>query len=288
MIHYYGITKIGSYHVEKGIVCQDYHSITKIDNHFCIAAVADGVGSETKSDIASKIASESCVDYLKDNFKRGLDNETALEIIKNAFAYSLTRIEEYVEENSEDINQFDTTLVACVFVDKKVFYGNSGDSGAVVLLENGLYLPITKKQNDENGCVYSLCWKDKWEFGFIDNVASVLLATDGLYDTLFPFLLKYSDKDIYVSLAEYLMNNKNLKYKRNNDVKIQKTMEEFIDGIPGSSVNDDKTVVVIVDTSVKVGRQDDQYYAPIDWDELQRKHNEIYFKEAYPSLNKDE
>ena len=120
MIHYYGITKIGSYHVEKGIVCQDYHSITKIDNHFCIAAVADGVGSETKSDIASKIASESCVDYLKDNFKRGLDNETALEIIKNAFAYSLTRIEEYVEENSEDINQFDTTLVACVFVDKKV------------------------------------------------------------------------------------------------------------------------------------------------------------------------
>ena len=85
-------------------------------------------------------------------------------------------------------------------------------------------------------CVYSLCWKDKWEFGFIDNVASVLLATDGLYDTLFPFLLKYSDKDIYVSLAEYLMNNKNLKYKRNNDVKIQKTMEEFIDGIPGSSV----------------------------------------------------
>src|SRR5574344_1662508 len=125
MIHYYGITKIGSHHVEKGTVCQDYHSVKKIGDHFCIAAVADGIGSETKSDIGSKIASESCVKYLCENFNKCLDDDRALSMIKNAFEYALIKVNEFVERNREDINQFDTTLVACIFIDGKVFFGNS-------------------------------------------------------------------------------------------------------------------------------------------------------------------
>lgn len=288
MIHYYGITKIGAYHIEKGIVCQDFHFVKKIDDNFCIASVADGVGSESKSDIASKIAAESCVDYLCDHFNRNLTNEEALEVIKKAFEYSLNNIESFVKENNEDIYQFDTTLVVCVYIDGKVYYGNSGDSGAVALLETGLYFPFTKKQNDENGCVYCLCYKDKWEFGYVENVASVLLATDGLYDTLFPFLLRYSDKNIYVQLAEFLMNNVNLKFEENNDEQVQESMTKFIDSIPASSVNDDKTIVVLVDDSIVAKRQDENYYESINWKELQKKHKEAYYKEAYPSLNKEE
>ena len=59
MIYYYGVTQQGTYHIEHDLVCQDAHYCKVINDHFAIAAVADGLGSEKYSDVASKIASKT-------------------------------------------------------------------------------------------------------------------------------------------------------------------------------------------------------------------------------------
>ena len=71
MIYAYGITQQGTYHVKKGIVCQDAHRFIKCGDSYGIAAVADGLGSEEHSDIASQLAvalsTEYCAEHIQEN-----------------------------------------------------------------------------------------------------------------------------------------------------------------------------------------------------------------------------
>lgn len=286
MIFNYGFTKIGFYHLEKNIVCQDYHLIKQIDKRFCIATVADGLGSETHTDIASKLACETVIDFLSANITRKTDINNYLQILKNSFNEALKKIEEFAKANSIDIDQMDTTLSAVIFIDGDVFFGNSGDSGVLVLNSDGAYEQISEKQIDENGLVYPLCFgPEKWQFGFKDNVASVLLATDGIFNTLFPYLLNDQEIKIYVPLCEYLMNNNSLNFNKRNIYSVKNKIENFLDSITKEEVNDDKTLVVLFDDSVKVKRQPDEYYQMPDRDKLKKIREEKYFREAYPNLN---
>ena len=69
MIYAYGVTQQGAYHVKNNVVCQDYHKIIKCSENMIIAAVADGLGSEEHSDVASKTASELSTEYCSDHIK---------------------------------------------------------------------------------------------------------------------------------------------------------------------------------------------------------------------------
>ena len=62
MTEVYGITKKGIYHEKNDQVCQDFHKILK-KGEFVFAAVADGVGSNTHSHIASEIGATESVNY---------------------------------------------------------------------------------------------------------------------------------------------------------------------------------------------------------------------------------
>ncbi len=288
MIFNYSITKVGYYHLEKNIVCQDFHCLKQVDQHFAIASVADGLGSEIRSDIASKIASETSVMHCYKTITRGMKKEKIIEHIKDSFREALDSINKYVSQNNDDISQYDTTLSLVVYMDGNVYFGHSGDSGILVYLADGTYKVLSEKQNDENGYVYPLCYgEEKWQFGYEENVASVLLATDGIYDLLFPYLLANSQNKIYVCLAEYLMNNEKLKFNKLNYKKVQEKMASFIDNLKKEDVDDDKTILVLLDTSIKVKRQPDDYYAVPDWKKLKDEFDKKYFEEAYPNLVAD-
>ena len=62
MIYAYGVSQKGAYHERDGTVCHDAFSVVKCGKNMAVAAVADGVGSEKHSDIASKIAVRESVD----------------------------------------------------------------------------------------------------------------------------------------------------------------------------------------------------------------------------------
>ena len=82
MIHYYGVTQQGAYHIKNNIICQDHHAVKVLGEHFSVAAVADGLGSELYSDVASKIAAEKSIDYVCKNINEGSSAEDIIKIIK--------------------------------------------------------------------------------------------------------------------------------------------------------------------------------------------------------------
>ena len=286
MIYSYGVTQQGYYHIKNNIVCQDAHSICKVSDDLCFAAVADGLGSELYTDIASKIASSCATEYCKEHIYADSSEETILAEIKAAFDYGLNSVLAEAKKNGHDENQYDTTLSLVAYINDKIYFGQSGDSGIVALKKNGEYVAITEQQRDENGCVFPLCFKDKWEFGKAEDVASVLLATDGMLETLFPSLLFGEEVNIYVVLAQYLMDNLSLGFCEGNEKEVEEKISRFVGGIGEAQVNDDKTIVCVLNTSVETSRKEDDYYQVPDWVALKKKKDEEFRRLAYPHLYK--
>lgn len=288
MIYSYGVTRQGTYHIEKDLVCQDAHFCKILGDSFAIASVADGLGSELYSDIASKIAAETSVLFCEERITMQTPDEEIESIIKKSFAVALEKIQETATAAGHDDDQYDTTLALGVYRKGTLYFGNAGDSGIVVLKKDGTYAPVTAQQRDENGCVFPLCFgEEKWVFGKQEDVASVLLATDGMYETLFPYLLKYQDVNIYVALARYMMSEESLQFTTLGSETVQANMEAFIDNIPGNQVNDDKTILVMLDSEVQVAQQPPEYYQAPDWVALKKRHDEEFRRAAYPHLYKD-
>ncbi len=250
-----------------------------------IAAVADGLGSESHSDVASKIAATESVEYCFANLPPELTEENALQMISDAFMHALQKITDEVAKENGDINQYDTTLCLAIYKGSNVYFGQSGDSGAIVLCKDGHYEGITKQQRDENGCVFPLAFgKEKWVFGSKSDVASLLLATDGMLEIFFPVLLHSEKVNIYVALAQFFMDNISLKFDEAGEQAVGEKMTAFVQNIPEKQVNDDKTVLVVVNDSIKPEHLEDSYYQVPNWAELQKKRQEEFNRLAYPHL----
>lgn len=290
MMYAYGITQRGAYHEQKGTVCQDAHNIIKCGKNMVIAAVADGLGSEDYSDIASRIAVATATKHCEKNIYTESTDEDILRIICEAFTYSLDAIEKKAITNGHELDQYDTTLSLALLVGNALYYGHSGDSGIIALTTEGLYEAVTEQQRDEDSRVFPLFFgEEKWAFGkFGKPVSSVLLATDGIYEIILPSLLQtppdYKRINIYVALAKYLMDYQSLRIEEIGEEAVKAKIAEFVRNIPSEQVNDDKTVVVVLNSSVEFGAQPEAYYAEPDWKDLKQKHDEMWRREAYPHL----
>ena len=290
MIYAYGITQQGTYHIKNDLVCQDAHHIIKCSDSFAIAAVADGLGSEEHSDIASKLAVKISTEYCAKKIKEDTVDDQILDIIKDSFALSQSRIEKTAEENGHDSDQYDTTLSLAVFMGDTLYYGQSGDSGIVALTAEGLYKKVVEQQRDDENRVYPLCFgEEKWEVGkFSEPVVSVFLASDGMFEPLFPIYIRNEPVSIYVALARYFMGPDYLHIEDVGEESVRKNVEEYMANIPDEQVNDDKTVVVLVNPDLDVKTQPPGYYAEPDWDNLIKQYKENWKRKAYPHLFKDD
>ena len=292
MIYSYGITQQGTYHIKKNIVCQDAHSIIKCNDSVVVAAVADGLGSEEHSDVASKIAADFSVKYCAERIAKELSDKEILEIIHEAFSLAQLEIEKEARSNSHELDQYDTTLALAILSNDTLYYGQSGDSGIIALTTEGLYEKVTEQQRDSEGRVFPLYFGDeKWVFGkYTKSVASVLLATDGMFEIFFPYLIKNEPINIYVALAKYFMDPDSLRISEIGENVVQDNMSHFIASIADEQVNDDKTVVVLMNCNLAISCQPEEYYAEPNWAELKRKRDEEWRRAAYPHLfaKKDE
>lgn len=283
MIYTFGITQQGKAHIKKNINCQDAYCSKIINEKICIAAVADGLGSEKHSDIASRIAADCSVAYCTDRIRLDLKNDDILEILKDAYEYALNEIEKKVVSDEGDISQYDTTLSLCVLFDGKLYFGHSGDSGIIALSDDGIFNKITEQQRDDEGRVYPLCFGEKyWVFGcFEKKVAGVILATDGMLELFYPVYIKDMDVDIYTSLGLYFLNFKVLE-SENFDIKEYESKRyNYVLNIPENIVDDDKTIVGIMDSSILIKWQNNSYYQEPDWSILRKKYRDRYNKKAY-------
>lgn len=260
----------GPYHIEKGIVCQDSHCV-KYKEDVIVAAVADGLGSEMFSNIGSQIVSEIAVDFCLENFDKEMIFDEVKKIMNNSFVHAWQAVANKAHEDKNSIDEYDTTLCLAIFTESKIYFGQSGDSGLIVMFKDGSYKAITRQQRDESGCVFPLCFGPTyWQFGEVDNVYSFMLATDGVYEEMVPPILNRgnSDEDQLLNIPN-VMKFLNRNETSNEDVKkCYDTLYQYIELYPEYALNDDKTVIVVWDEKSSYEKQSDEYYKPIDWDEI--------------------
>ena len=267
MTEVYGITKRGRYHENDGSVCQDAHKIVK-KGDFVFAAVADGVGSNTHSHIASQIAAEESVEYCAEHIDESKTTDEILEIIKEAFLSAKVKIDLRAKEEKEKFPeahkefQFHTTLTLAVYRDGKLYYGQSGDSGILAFTTEGRVELVTVQHRDEEGRVFPLAYGEThWQFGtFGKGAASILLATDGVIEAMFPKCFISEPVKIYVAMACYFMDNAFLRFPDNSVERIKSSREKYMTNVMAKEIYDDLTVAVIVDTNQTVTYQEDSYY----------------------------
>jgi len=286
MIRSYGFSITGSSHVSKGTICQDANKVRELANGMVIAAVADGVGSCKYSDVSSRIAVDVSTAFCEEKLKIGLNNSEFVKLIEEAFNHAELAIENQSLNDKQPLSEYDTTLDLVIYDGKRISYGHCGDGGIVGLTIKGDYLKVTSPQKKDGIYVVPLRNGSKsknntWVFGCVeDELTSVLLATDGVYDTFFPYLLKNQPVEVYVPLVQYFMDNNGIHVSKKNIAKISGEREAFLNGSSCESITDDKTVLVLINEDSIPERKDDSFYKEPDWNFLQLEWN----KKAYPHL----
>jgi len=285
MIYAYGVSCPGAYHIKNNIVCQDSHQIVLCGKNIAIVAVADGLGSAVHSDVGSEIAASVSTEHCRQHIVKSSKAPQVLEIIRAAFAAALWAVEKKATESGQPHELYDTTLTLAVLIRDTLYYGHSGDGGIIALTTKGRYEQVTVQQRDEQGLVFPLYFADKWEFAQYKNkVSAVLLATDGIWETFFPVYIKNAPINIRVTLAQFFMDKSSLRIDKLGREAVEARMTEVMDKIPEEKVNDDKTLVVAINASVRTKCQPKEYYREPDWAELKKKYDEEWRREAYPGL----
>ena len=108
------------------------------DTDFKIYVVADGMGGHNAGEVASKMAAERIVDYVKCNFSNLEEKELITKAIEDVnreiFNFSMT---------NDKLNGMGTTVTACLITKRNIYVANVGDSSCIGV-KNGMIKKITK------------------------------------------------------------------------------------------------------------------------------------------------
>ena len=131
-MEFYGLTDIGRHRADN----QDSFAVTPIAEEAILAVVCDGMGGAVGGKIASSLAVERFVAYVKEKiqaflsigFDKSSDNEAIIEgIMKQGVAEANAAVYNYAKD-SIDLLGMGTTLVAVLVLGKEAYICNVGDS----------------------------------------------------------------------------------------------------------------------------------------------------------------
>ena len=114
------------------------------DDCIGIFALADGMGGHKKGEVASKIAVDSIIDFLKENILKscGIKMDYLDDVIKQGYNYANQKIFDKVSEDSSCEGMGTTLVVAVIYTDDMIM-ANVGDSRGY-LLHNDEFRRITR------------------------------------------------------------------------------------------------------------------------------------------------
>jgi len=204
-----------------------------MENGWYIAAVADGVGSAENSQIGAQLAVNSVVDFCYRYMPCDYDVESIKSMIRTAFNYAYKQILKESQTRGEPIESYDTTLSMVIYDGQRIIYGHSGDGAIIGLTTFGDYVEITRPQKGSDGISvlplragYAQWVIDTYE----EDLVSVLLMTDGMRETLCPYLLRvYDPKTVkaYIPLISFFADPAGI--SDNTDFQqLRRQIEEFL------------------------------------------------------------
>lgn len=108
------------------------------DENLSIYVIADGMGGHNAGEVASKLAADTTIEYVKT-----LTNiESMQEVLTEAIKLANEKIFK-VSQSSDGLNGMGTTITACLVKNHKMVVANVGDSSCYVMKYNGI-AKITK------------------------------------------------------------------------------------------------------------------------------------------------
>ena len=326
MIFDYNFSIQGKSHIGSGTPCQDSSGVRHLPDGWHIAAVADGVGSAKNSQEGSRIAINAALDFCEKYMPWDKDIICIKSMLRTAYNHAYGEVLKEAAKTGEPAESYDTTLSLAIYGGSRVVFAHSGDGAILGLNTFGDYVLLTEPQKGPDGVsVIPLRFGFRhWKIDSYDeDLAAVLLMTDGMLETLCPYLLKQrqdSKSPVYVPLASFFADPSGI--TQENQEEIKKDIGEFLAAAEGYDKEkfyarlsqiysahipeqaaaeiekikkndfpcrlmygeqDDKSMAAIINTDMILDHCPAAHYADPDWKALQEEFN----RKAYPSLYAD-
>jgi serine/threonine protein phosphatase PrpC len=140
----------GTSHLLSGTPCQDAHAF-HIWETGMIAAVADGLGSASRSDQGAQLAIEAALTMLDQLFMTcqldDLDNWA--QYLSSAFTAARESLERAATSSSCSLREYGTTLIVLIIAQNHLAVGHLGDGAVVAMLEDGSIHTISAPERGE-------------------------------------------------------------------------------------------------------------------------------------------
>lgn len=283
MLGFYKMSIIGTAHqAKKHGVCQDASDVIVLENGWIVACIADGLGSAKKSEIGSAVAVKTILSFIKENYPEKWHEDSLISLLRTAYHKALKTIKVISIENQDELYDYDTTLTTVIYNGVNVAFGHVGDGGIIALSSYGDYSLLTVPQKGEafNETSPLRSGPDNWSFGFSrEDVCSLIMMTDGIFDIAYPWLLAKTNQPIYINYVRPFMDRNILNVSTPADFEnAQDEIREFFCGEYSKQITDDKTIVGIINTDVTPEIKSDEYYLEPDWQTLAKEHHDRLYK----------
>lgn len=214
-----------------------------------VAAVADGVSSMILSGEGAHLASEAAVDAAAEAFVRGELVPGDASALKGVYERALRAVADVAAgEPAADIASLACTLCVVVWDGARVWYGNAGDSGAIAVDAARVPFALTHLHRGPLSCqVFPLHDTYHWEFGFAAGAAGVLMATDGMLEKFATW-----EPGSYGAPTDF--NREAIDLFMTCDIDADDVpalcggAADYLRALPATCVDDDKTVVALINT----------------------------------------
>ena len=143
----------GSSHEKSGAVCQDSHFEQHLSDTILVAAIADGAGSASRSELGAESAARTAVESLHNWVAQSIPWPEADEdwrpIMQDALNASLAAVEREAEILGVTTRELASTLILLLATPNLVVGAQIGDGAAVILDDANNLVALTKPQTGE-------------------------------------------------------------------------------------------------------------------------------------------
>ncbi len=187
----YGKSYPGKRHSAQGKPCQDAWKACQTPDGWTVAAIADGVGASNSSELGSRTAVESVMEYFSAFCSPYLDDESLEQALRDAFNYALRRVKQATEAADAEAYSGLTTLHVLLYGERiGLHWGQCGDGALFLRGDVGLWKRLTTPMKDEEDGTAPVTLQQsagKWEFGHLhtEGLSVIMLATDGLAEAIY-------------------------------------------------------------------------------------------------------
>ncbi len=239
----------GVMHQQDNLPCQDFAKYEKLPGGILVGAVADGAGSAEFSDIGSKVAVESAIEFLKvlvENLGTGYfrqqlpSEELAKEWFTNLQNQVLEKFRQISQQVSYSCDDLACTLLVFLVTPDWMVAMQIGDGFIVVRYPEGdydlLFLPHKGEYVNETTFVTSKNAVDDMQVRVLEKQLSfICVATDGLeqvaclrdwtpyrpfFEPLEDYLTNTEDPEQESESLERFLNSERLNKRTNDDKTI--------------------------------------------------------------------